>query len=169
MLLIKYIMLFLVFASASLIGKYLSKRYVYRLEELEELRNSLDIFKTKIKFTYEPLPEIFEQISKISSKNVSQIFKIAKENMKNINAGMAWSEAIESNQNYLKNEDKEILKMLSKMLGQTDAEGQISQIEITENFLDTKIKEAQIEKQKNEKLYTKLGTTIGLVIVLILI
>ena len=169
MLIIKYIMLFFVFMSASMIGKYLAKRYVYRLEELEELRNSLEILKTKIKFTYEPLPEIFEQISKITSKNVSQIFKIAKENMKNKNAGMAWNQAIEVNQNYLKNEDKEVLKMMSKMLGQTDAEGQISQIEITEKFLDTKINDAQIEKQKNEKLYTKLGTTIGLVIVLILI
>ena len=169
MLIIKYIMLFLVFASASLIGKYLSKKYVYRLEELEELRNSLDILKTKIKFTYEPLPEIFDEISKISKKNVAQIFKTAKENMNSENAGIAWNQAVELNQNNLKDEDKEILKMMSKMLGQTDVEGQISQIEITEKFLDTKIQEAQIEKQKNEKLYTKLGTTVGLVIVLILI
>ena len=169
MLIIKYIMLFLVFASASLIGKYLSKKYVYRLEELEELRNSLDILKTKIKFTYEPLPEIFDEISKISKKNVAQIFKTAKENMNSENAGIAWNQAIESNQNNLNDEDKEVLKMMSKMLGQTDVEGQISQIEITEKFLDTKIQEAQIEKQKNEKLYTKLGTTVGLVIVLILI
>ena len=169
MLIIKYIMLFLVFASASLIGKYLSKKYVYRLEELEELRNSLDILKTKIKFTYEPLPEIFDEISKISKKNVAQIFKTAKENMNSENAGIAWNQAVELNQNNLKDEDKEILKMMSKMLGQTDVEGQISQIEITEKFLDTKIQDAQIEKQKNEKLYTKLGTTVGLVIVLILI
>ena len=142
---------------------------MYRLEELEELRNSLDILKTKIKFTYEPLPEIFDEISKISKKNVAQIFKTAKENMNSENAGIAWNRAVELNQNNLKDEDKEILKMMSKMLGQTDVEGQISQIEITEKFLDTKIQEAQIEKQKNEKLYTKLGTTVGLVIVLILI
>lgn len=169
MQIIKYIMLFFVFTSSSLIGKYLSKKYVYRLEELEELRNSLNILKTKIKFTYEPLPEIFEEISKVSKNNVSQIFKDAKENLRNDNAGIAWKQAVEQNQNNLKDEDKEILKMMSKMLGQTDVEGQISQIEITEKFLDTKIKDAQIEKQKNEKLYTKLGTTIGLVIVLILI
>ena len=59
--------------------------------------------------------------------------------------------------------------MLSKLLGQTDVNGQISQIEITENFLETQIKQAQEEKQKNEKLYIRLGTTIGLVIVIILI
>ena len=69
----------------------------------------------------------------------------------------------------LTKEDKNTLKMLSKLLGQTDVNGQISQIEITENFLETQIKQAQEEKQKNEKLYIRLGTTIGLVIVIILI
>ena len=60
------------------------------------------------------------------------------------------------------------MKTLSKLLGQTDSEGQISQIEITQNFLNTQIKDAEEEKRKNEKLYSKLGTTIGLAIVIIL-
>ena len=55
------------------------------------------------------------------------------------------------------------------MLGQTDVDGQISQIEITQNFLGVQIKQALEEKQKNEKLYSRLGTTIGLVIIIILI
>lgn len=48
-------------------------------------------------------------------------------------------------------------------------EGQLSQIEVTESFLDEQIKQAQEEKNKNEKLYKKLGMTIGLAIVIILI
>ena len=82
---------------------------------------------------------------------------------------MAWKEAIEEAQNNLSKEDKQALSMLSKMLGQTDIEGQTSQIEITQNFLGVQIKQALEEKQKNEKLYSRLGTTIGLVIVIILI
>ena len=61
------------------------------------------------------------------------------------------------------------MKTLSKLLGQTDSDGQVSQIEITEKFLDTQIKEAVEDKQKNEKLYTRLGTIIGLAIVIILV
>lgn len=53
--------------------------------------------------------------------------------------------------------------------GATDAKGQISQIEITENLLDKQIKEAEEEKNKNVKLYKKLGITIGLAIVIILV
>ena len=45
----------------------------------------------------------------------------------------------------------------------------MSQIEITESFLEEQIRQAQEEKNKNEKLYQKLGMTIGLAIVIILI
>ena len=169
MQIIKYIMLFLIFISANLIGKIIAKKYTDRLQELEEMKNALNIFKSKIKFTYQPIPEIFEEISNNSNRNISNIFKSSRENMENLSAEEAWIKAIEKSKNNLTKEDKNTLKMLSKLLGQTDVNGQISQIEITENFLETQIKQAQEEKQKNEKLYIRLGTTIGLVIVIILI
>ena len=89
--------------------------------------------------------------------------------MQEFSAGEAWEKAVQTSDTNLTDEDIHILLMLSKMLGQTDVEGQISQIEITENFLEKQIAEAQQEKNKNEKLYCKLGTTIGLAIVIILI
>ena len=89
--------------------------------------------------------------------------------MQEFSAGEAWKKAVQTSDTNLTDEDIHILLMLSKMLGQTDVEGQISQIEITENFLEKQIKEAQQEKNRNEKLYRKLGTTIGLAIVIILI
>ena len=168
MQIVKYFILFLILLSSSMIGKILSKKYVHRLEELEEMRNSLNILKTKIKFTYEPIPEIFKEISENTNKNIGNIFSNAKEKMNTITANIAWEQAIDESITNLKDEDKHILKTLSKLLGQTDTEGQISQIEITEKFLDTQIKEATDEKQKNEKLYTRLGTIMGLVIVIIL-
>jgi stage III sporulation protein AB len=161
-------MLFIILVLSTLIGRYISKKYVFRLEELEEIKNSLNIIKSKIKFTYEPIPEIFEEISSNTSKNISNIFVLAKEKMSKKTASEAWEEAVENTETNLKNEDIRVVKTLSKLLGQTDVEGQISQIEITEQFLETQIKEAYEEKQKNEKLYTRLGTTIGLVIVIIL-
>ena len=55
------------------------------------------------------------------------------------------------------------------MLGKTDIEGQLNQVELTTNFLDEQIKLAEKEKIKNEKLYRTLGMTIGLGIVIVLI
>lgn len=168
MLVIKYFMLFLVLVACTLIGRFLSKKYVYRLNELEEMKNALNVFKAKIKFTYEPIPQIFREISENINKNISSIFANASNKMQNQNASIAWEKALEESNTNLTKEDKYVLKSLSKLLGQTDVEGQTSQIDITQKFLETQMKEAEEEKKKNEKLYSKLGTTIGLVIVIIL-
>lgn len=168
MQMIKYFMLFIILVACSLIGRYISKKYVIRVNELEEMRNALNMLQSKIKFTYEPIPEIFGEIAKNMSKGVGQVFTLAKEKMENNTANIAWEQAIEESENNLTKEDKYVLKTLSKLLGQTDVEGQTSQIEITQKFLETQLKEAQEQREKNEKLYSKLGTTIGLAIVIIL-
>lgn len=58
---------------------------------------------------------------------------------------------------------------MSKLLGKTDLNGQISQIEITSSFLDEQIKKAEKEREKSEGMYRKLGMIIGLGIIIILI
>ena len=101
MIVIKYIMLFLLFSFTCALGISFSKKYSYRLRELCDMQNALNILKNKIKFTYEPLNEIFEYISKNSIKNISNIFNTANERMKNMSAGKAWEEAVECvNNNY---------------------------------------------------------------------
>ena len=78
---IKYIMLLILWISMSLIGKIIAKKYSYRVEELEEMKNALNIFKNKIKFTYSPIGEIFEEISQNTSiKNIDEL----KENISEI-------------------------------------------------------------------------------------
>ena len=168
MVFVKYFILFLILVSSTLIGKFFSNKYIYRLEELEDVKNSLNILKTKIKFTYEPIPEVFGEIAENVNSNISRLFLLAKQNMEKMSAGEALEEAVDNVICNLKSEDKKVIKMLSKLLGRTDVEGQISQIEITEEFLENQIKEAEEEKKKNERLYTRLGTVIGLTIVIIL-
>ena len=71
-------MLLLVFISSSLIGKYISKKYTYRLKELKEFKNILNVFKSKIRFTYEPIPEIFKEIANNTKENIAEIFERAR-------------------------------------------------------------------------------------------
>lgn len=119
MQIIKYIMLFFLFISSTILGKMLSQKYVERVKELEDIKNALNIFKTKIKFTYSPISEIFEEISLNSStKNVSSLFLESKENMKELSASDSWLEALEeiSKNMNLQDEDIQKLKTLSKLL-----------------------------------------------------
>lgn len=166
---IKYIILFFIFLLSNIIGKTISQKYRFRQEELEDMQNALNIFKTKIKFTYTPLGEIFEEISNNANKqSTKRIFLKAKENLEDNSASKAWEKALDEINTNMDNEDINTLKNLSKLLGESDIEGQISQIEITEQFLEPQIKKAQKEREKNEKLYQKLGTIVGLGIVVIL-
>ncbi len=116
MQLIKYMLLILLFISSSLLGVILSKKYKYRLLELEELKNAFQILQTKIKFTYEPLPEIFEEMAKKLNKNIGQIFLKSKEYMENMTAQTSWEKAVKESQNNLNQEDKYAILTLGKSL-----------------------------------------------------
>ena len=116
---IQYIMLLFLFISSTILGKILSQKYVERVKELEDVKNALNIFKTKIKFTYSPISEIFEEISLNSTtKNISNLFLKSKENMEELPASDSWLKALEEirkNMN-LQDEDIQKLKTLSKLL-----------------------------------------------------
>lgn len=168
MLGIKILIYSFIFLTTSSIGILKSKKYIDRVNELKEFKNALNMFKTKIKFTYEPIPEIFNQIYESTNSYTGLIFKIASTNMKVLTAGEAWNSAIDMDILNINNEDKDILKNLGKQLGETDLEGQINQIELTADFIDEQIVKAEKDREKNEKLYRTLGMTMGLAIVIIL-
>ena len=166
MIFIKYILIFFVFLAFTYIGNTYSKKYVNRVQELEKMENLLNIFKSKIKFTGLTIQEIFNQIYDDNKGVVGDIFKRASLNMENMSAKDGWEKAIEESQDKLSlnKEDFTTIETLGKMLGNTDAEGQVSQIELTEKLI-----EDQIEKQKNTKLYKTLGVTVGLTAVILLL
>ena len=169
MVVIRVVIYSCIFLTCSVIGILKSRKYVYRVDELREFKNALNMFKAKINFTYEPIPEIFKQISENTNSNVSGIFRIASYNMNFKSAGEAWNKAMETDILNINKDDKRVLKNLGKLLGKTDLKGQVNQIDLTSSFLDNQIKEAEIEKEKNERLYRTLGMIIGLAIVIILV
>lgn len=169
MQIIKYITLILILSSTTYIGILISKKYLNRVKDLKEMKNALNMFSTKIKFTYEPIPQTFKEISQKTKPNISKIFESVCKKMDTQNAGKAWEEALEESNTNMTKEDIEVLKNLSNLLGKVDIEGQVNEVELVENFLDTQIELAEEEKQKYVKMYKTLGVTIGLAVVIILI
>lgn len=168
MKIVKYILLAVIFGLSTSIGLMISKRFDNRVIELKEFKNILNIMKTKIKFTYEPLAEIFKQIANKNESNIERIFGQMANQITYYQTRDVWENCIQEADISINQEDKDILKKLGKLLGQTDVEGQVSEIEVTQNFLNMQIEKAEEEKKKNQKIYKTLGITIGLVFVIIL-
>ena len=166
---IKYVLLITIFGLSTSIGLVISKTYENRVIELKEFKNILNMMKTKIKFTYQPLAEIFKQIANNNETNVERIFGQMANQITYFQTRDVWEKCIQDADISINQEDKDILEKLGKLLGQTDVEGQVSEIEVTENFLNMQIEKAEEDKKKNQKLYKTLGITIGLIFVIILI
>ena len=169
MIVVKYIIIFLVFLICFLLGNIISKRYTLRVKELKDFSNALNIIENKIKFTYEPLSEIFIQTSRLLSENMSNIFIKASGYMKEFSNEEAWNKGVDETSTYLNKEDIENIKSFGKLIGKTDKEGQVSHIELTRSFIELQLEKARKEEEENAKMYKTLGVIIGFAIVIILI
>lgn len=169
MLIIKFTILVFVFVASISIGRLIASKYTGRVKELKDMKNALNMFETKIKFTYASIPEIFADISRQIEGVVGMIFSLTCKNMQDISAGDAWCNSIDDTYTNMNNDDKVILKNLGKLLGKTDIDGQISEIKLVNEFLDNQIEVAEQERYKNEKMYKTLGGIIGLTLMIIFI
>ena len=102
---IKLLILNLILITSTIIGITFSKKYAYRVKELQEMKNALNIFMTKIKFTYEPIPSTFMYISEKVEGNVCKIFKNAVEEMESKSAGDAWNSSLDTTVTNMKEDD----------------------------------------------------------------
>ena len=89
--------------------------------------------------------------------------------MRNGKFEKAWNLAVAENSFSLSKEDIKIISNFGNLLGKTDLKGQITEIELANNFLDKQIKEAEEIRKKNDKLYKSLGIIIGITIVIVLV
>lgn len=167
-MILKIIICSLIIYICTYLGMYKAKTYEQREKELKKIKNSLAFFKSKIEFTYEPIEEVFNSISKSVYLDKDNIFKDTINKLNETDLNTSWNMAVE-NAIYFNKEDKEVLNMFGKLLGKTDKKGQISEIEIANSFIEKQIEKAENEKNKNSKLYKSLGIICGIGIVIIFI
>ena len=119
MIILKYMFLFFVFLGAWFIGNLVSRKYKYRVKELKDFKEFFNILESKIKFTYEPLGEIFLDTKQlVKNNNINKILENTNINLKNNNFKIAWENAITSSATELclNDEDLGIIKGLGNML-----------------------------------------------------
>lgn len=165
---LKILILISIFAICSGLGVLKAKTYDARVVELKKIKNALEVLKSKIEFTYEPIKDIFCEISKIVYSNEENIFQETLKLLKKNELSQSWNIAVEESIN-LNQEDKSTIKMFGKLLGKTDKAGQINEINVTSKLIDGLIEKAEQEKNKNYKLFKTLGSVVGIGLCIILI
>lgn len=165
---LKMMLLFLVFGICTMLGILKAKSYDARVEELKKMKNALEMLKSKIEFTYAPIKDIFAEVTKVVYSNEENIFQNTVNLIEQEGVTQSWNMAVEK-EIKLSKEDRETLKMFGKLLGKTDKVGQINEINVTSQLLNTQIEKAEQEKNKNYKLFKTLGSVVGIGICIILI
>lgn len=174
LLVLKSILIITVLIISTFIGYVLANKFTARVAELNDLLLALEIFETKIKYTYDSLTTSFRYIADNLKTKAYRIFFITAEEInqnKNDSAGDCFRTVIDNEKVFLNlnKEDIEILKELGVSLGQTDIEGQIKNIRLVHTSLKKQLENAREEKLKNFKLYRNMGVLSGLIIIIILL
>ena len=174
LLVVKIILLTIVFLASMAIGFFISNRFSTRVRELEDIISALEIFETKISYTYDSLIDTFMYISENLKTKIYRIFFISAEHLrenKNMSAGDVFRNVVDEEKIFLELKDKdiEILKGLSVSLGQTDLENQIKNIRLVQQMLMTQLKDATEEKSRSYKMYRNMGVLTGLILIILLI
>ena len=116
----------------------------------EDVRNTIEYYLKNFsdESKYVEIAFFGGSFTAIDEEKQNELLEVADEYIKN---GKANSIRISTRPDYI---DKNILKRLGKLLGQTDVNGQVSEIEVTEEFLSIQIEKAEEEKKKKnmEKL-----------------
>lgn len=165
---LKILILMIILVICTSIGILKAKSYDNRVIELKKIKSALEVLKSKIEFTYEPIKDIFEEISKIVYSDEENIFGETLKSMNKVGVTESWNMAVENEINLIE-EDKTTIKMFGKLLGKTDKAGQINEINVTSKLVDGLIEKAEQEKNKNYKLFKTLGSVVGIGICIILI
>jgi len=170
----KILFLLAIFALSTMIGIIIAKKYSNRVNELQETITALELLESRINYTYDTIPEIFDFISRHMKTNIKNIFEYSAEKLsidKNFSAGELFNSTIDEEKILLdlNEEDIEILKGLSVSLGQVDLENQVKNIRMIISSLTEQLESAKEEKNKNFKLCRNMGALAGVLIIIILI
>ena len=114
MQILKFLLLIIIFLLSTIIGIVIAKMYENRVKELQEFKSILNAMKTKIKFTYEPLEEIFNEVSENGKTAVSNIFKQMAIQIRYKKTDEVWTSCIQNADISINQEDKDILKKLGR-------------------------------------------------------
>ena len=170
---IKMIGAIIVFLSCTFLGLFMAYKDRFRAEELLEMKRALTMLKSSVMNSSKPLYEAFIEISEKVDSAVSEIFEDAGRMMKSRQTSTAleaWEKTLKNRKKrtYYKNEDINALLSFGQALGGDDCDWQISNINMTIGYIDSKTEELLNKNIKDSRLFKSAGMLCGILLIVML-
>jgi len=146
--------------SCSFVGIRMAGSLRLRVKVLTDMLAAVGQIESCIAAVRMPLAEIYEKLSESRG--------IAGEFFSKVIPGVSWKNQM-SILSGLSTQDKAILTDLSEKLGACEAERQIDELKLTQNFLREELEKARTEMLENSKIYRSMSFFTGVVIAILLI
>ncbi|MBE6042732.1 MAG: stage III sporulation protein SpoAB [Clostridium lundense] len=164
----------LILICSSLIGFLYGESLKKRVFQLKEIEQALLELKSKIVYTNESLPKAFQDIGYKCNKPIGDIFVevsnlLYNNEVDSVNEGFKRMFKQNRDKLNLKQSDIDIMLNLSKSLGESDVEGQKSILLLTLENVKKQVYDAEIEMNKNIKMYRYLGFSFGAILTIMII
>ncbi len=169
---LKFFLVIVIIISSAYLGFLKSISYVKREKSLRDICIFFNRIKSEILYTQNTLPNVYESSRQDLEEDIKNMLGAISTDMLICKDKFSIEKSIEKNVDSIKcleEIDKNYIKKGLKNLGKTDLEGQENLIKNTLSLLEVQLKDATKMKEKNAKLYKKLGVVIGLFIVIIVI
>lgn len=160
--------------SSSTIGYLMALRYSLRVKQLTYFINALNTLETEILYYLTPLPIAMKRVSDRSHSSISWIFEETwsmLSSKEGYEIDEIWKKVINEciDNLSLSKEDIEIIIDFAKELGFGNKDTQNKHFQYTKELLKEQKRKANNEREKNGRMFNKLGVLLGLAIVIILI
>ncbi len=163
----------IIILALTMAGAVVARGYSLRVEQLRTLQCCLKVFENEVVFMSNPICQAFMNIYYTQKNQIGFIFKNTADNLRSktgLTACEAWEASIRQNlgSTSLTKEDKAVLTGFGNMLGCSDRNGQVSNINMTIEKLKLQESKAEEIRKKYGSMYYKLGILGGLAIVILL-
>lgn len=163
----------IVLFSCTSAGIFMASKDRYRAEDLNEMKRGLMLLKSEIGYNSRPLYEALIEISERLEDTVSEIFEDSGRLLKSrkaASAAEAWERTLKDRKSrtFYTKEDIDALIAFGQALGGGDRQCQISNIEMTVEYIDMKSAELMRKHSKDSRLFKSVGVLCGILIVAVL-
>lgn len=170
---VKVIGALIVLFSCTAAGMFLANRDKFRADELREMKRGLMLLKSEIDYSSRPLYEALIDISQRLEGAVSEIFEDSGRLLKSrkvSTASQAWEKTLKDRRSrtFFRKGDMDAFISFGHNLGGSDRKCQLSNIDLTIEYIDMKSDELMKKYTKDGRLFRSAGVLCGILIVVVL-